>query len=147
LDLAPEQGDWVECGAGSVPARLVSALAILKKEGGKNMSQEAVVQVVSRALLDGGFRKQLFAEPEAALKEFELTGPERVALSKIKPEAFDSFAGEVEKRVSKVMPITIPNTLDGTDPGPIPADLLRLVQGEVQNMGRGLISVMPITLP
>jgi hypothetical protein len=103
------------------------------------MSQDAVVQVVTRALLDGGFRKQLFTEPETALKEFELTGPEKEALSKIKPEAFDSFAGEVEKRVSKVMPITLPNTLDGTYPGPIPADLLRQVQGELKIMGRGLI--------
>jgi len=65
------------------------------------MSQDAVLQVIQKALMDTDFRDQLLNEPASALEGFELTDQESQALGSIKKEAFDAFTTEVEQRVSK----------------------------------------------
>ena len=66
------------------------------------MSQEAVTQIITKAVTDADFREQLFSQPTAALADFELTDAERTALSKMRREAFDDLDNTVEERVSKV---------------------------------------------
>jgi hypothetical protein len=65
------------------------------------MSQEKVIEVIQKALMDEDFRKQLLNQPAEALKGYELTGEETQALSGIKKETFDAFASQVEERISK----------------------------------------------
>jgi hypothetical protein len=65
------------------------------------MSQEAVNQVILKALSDAGFREQLFFDPAAALVGFDLSGEEHQALSSLQRESFDIFASEIEQRISK----------------------------------------------
>jgi hypothetical protein len=72
------------------------------------MSQETVVEVITKALVDTEFRSQLLAEPAAALSGYDLTEEERESLTALQEDAFDAFASEVEERVSKVTPITLP---------------------------------------
>jgi hypothetical protein len=73
------------------------------------MSQDAVIDVIKKALMDTDFRDHLLKEPAAVLNGLDLTEEERQALSNIKKEAFDTFAGEVEQRVSKagISPISL----------------------------------------
>jgi hypothetical protein len=65
------------------------------------MSQEVVVEVITKVLMDNGFRDQLFADPETALTSYDLTEQERKALSSMEREKFDAFASDVEQRISK----------------------------------------------
>ena len=66
------------------------------------MSQEAVIQVITKAVIDADFRKQLLTQPTAALFDYDLTEAERITMSKMKPEAFDNLESNLEERVSKV---------------------------------------------
>ncbi len=111
------------------------------------MSLEAVSDVIARALLDAEFRGQLFAEPAAALAQYDLTEEERTALGKMKPEALDAFSSQLEERISKVTPINLPYTPDGGQPEPIPTDLTQMVSREIGSMLMGGRGVTPIFLP
>jgi len=72
------------------------------------MSQETVVEVITKALVDAEFRSQLFADPGAALSGYDLTEEERASLSALQEDAFGAFASEIEERVSKATPIMLP---------------------------------------
>ncbi len=65
------------------------------------MSQEAVTQIVTKALNDSEFREQLFDHPDTALAGFELTEEERNGLSGLTREEFDAYATDIEERLSK----------------------------------------------
>jgi hypothetical protein len=65
------------------------------------MSQESVIQVIQKALVEPDFRTTLLNEPATVLKGYDLTEQESQALGSIKKEVFDAFASEVEQRISK----------------------------------------------
>jgi hypothetical protein len=65
------------------------------------MSEEAINEVIRRALVDDEFRSQLFSDPEAALSGYDLTEEERASLSAMQEQAFDAFASEIEERISR----------------------------------------------
>ncbi len=65
------------------------------------MSQELVEIIIGRAVTDAAFRIQLFADPESALKDYDLTSEEISALKAIEKEAIEKFAGELDERISK----------------------------------------------
>ena len=65
------------------------------------MSQDTVIEVLTKALVDTGFRDRLFAEPDTVLSGYDLTEEETEALSGMKRETFDALATEIERRISK----------------------------------------------
>jgi hypothetical protein len=66
------------------------------------MSKEAVQQVIGAAVLDANFRQALFADPNSALKGFDLTAEEVAQLKAIDAETLQSMAGTLDERVSKM---------------------------------------------
>src|SRR3970040_449099 len=64
------------------------------------MSQEECRKVVSKAVLDEEFRKDLFNAPEKALEGFDLTTDEVQALRSLPAETIDDFANNLEERIS-----------------------------------------------
>jgi hypothetical protein len=65
------------------------------------MSKEAVQAVIGKAVTESEFRELLFANPEEALEGFELTEEEMAALKAIDAETMESFAGDLDERISK----------------------------------------------
>lgn len=57
------------------------------------MSRRALEAVIGRAILDEEFRLALFADPEAALLEYELTDDERAALKSVDAESLEACGG------------------------------------------------------
>jgi len=72
------------------------------------MSQEAVIDVISKAVGDPEFRGLLFSDPETTLADYDLTAEEHESLSALEEEAFDAFASELEDRISKFAPPYVP---------------------------------------
>lgn len=65
------------------------------------MSEEALKQVIGRAVLDTKFREVLFSDPSTALQDYDLSDEERVGLMNIEREKFDDMAGSLEERMSR----------------------------------------------
>jgi hypothetical protein len=65
------------------------------------MTKGAVEAIIGRAVLDSKFRERLFADPEQALAEYGLAEAEVDVLKGIDAEAFQSFAGSLDERISK----------------------------------------------
>jgi hypothetical protein len=65
------------------------------------MSKEAVQAVIGKAVTESEFRELLFANPEEALEGYELTEEEMAALKAIDAETMESFAGDLDERISK----------------------------------------------
>lgn len=56
------------------------------------MSRQALEALIGRAMLDEAFRVDLFAAPEAAWAEYDLTDAERAALKLLDAETLDACA-------------------------------------------------------
>jgi hypothetical protein len=65
------------------------------------MSQEAIERVLGRAATDAEFREALIADARAACKEYDLTEDELDALEKLDAQSLATFAGSLDKRISK----------------------------------------------
>lgn len=63
------------------------------------MSQQALQAVIGRAILDVEFRFALFADPEAALADYELTASELTALKSVDAEILDACGNNISSRV------------------------------------------------
>ncbi len=72
------------------------------------MSTESVQQVIRRALTEEAYRELLLTNPDQALAGLDLTAEETGALKSLKREEFDSGAGELQRRISK-MGMALPN--------------------------------------
>jgi hypothetical protein len=69
------------------------------------MSTEAVQAVLERTVTDPSFRSKLFAHPDEALAEYELTADETGALRELCVDASHSQSAALEKReTKKVLP-------------------------------------------
>ena len=64
------------------------------------MSVDGTRKVVSRAVLEEDFRRQLFSDPDEALEGYDLTADEKSALRSIPAETIDNFANNLEERIS-----------------------------------------------
>jgi uncharacterized protein YjbI with pentapeptide repeats len=64
------------------------------------MSVDGTRKVVSRAVLEQDFRKQLFSDPDTALEGYDLTVEEKSVLCSIPAETIDNFANNLEERIS-----------------------------------------------
>lgn len=65
------------------------------------MSQEAVQQVIGRAITDAEFRQQLIDNARAACQGYELTEEELNALEALDQNSLKMFAGTLDSRLSK----------------------------------------------
>ena len=65
------------------------------------MSQEALLEIVERAMKDEAFRNLLFSNPEKALAGYDLSDEERALLSNLDEDNFDEFAGKLDDRGTK----------------------------------------------
>ncbi len=70
------------------------------------MSVENVEKVIRQAVVDTGFREQLFANPEEALAGFDLTDRERSIFTDLDEGGLqvalsEANSGELEERVSR----------------------------------------------
>ncbi len=65
------------------------------------MSIEVVHQIIGRAVTDEAFRKLLFANPEEALKGYDLTDEEREALTDLDEEEVSAFSNQLSERITK----------------------------------------------
>ncbi|MCJ7706022.1 MAG: Os1348 family NHLP clan protein, partial [Anaerolineales bacterium] len=73
------------------------------------MSQKAVLEIVNKALVDRGFRKRLFSDPNAALAGYNLTQGEVKAI-RLSLEAGEGAgpAGDLDPRISRArLPLDI----------------------------------------
>src|SRR5512134_328124 len=64
------------------------------------MSQESTRKIISRAVTDETFRRELFTDPDPIFAQYDLTDEERNALRSIPAETMDDFANQLEKRIS-----------------------------------------------
>ena len=65
------------------------------------MSQEAVSQIIGRAVTDNEFRQLLFSNPEQALQGYDLTDDEKEALEDLKQEDLEDFSTKLDSRITK----------------------------------------------
>lgn len=66
------------------------------------MTKEALQSVIGRAVTDADFRHTLFANPDVALADYDLTPEELASLKAIDYETMDDVAGTLDDRMSKV---------------------------------------------
>jgi hypothetical protein len=64
-------------------------------------------ELLGRALTDGPFREQLFADPASAAKEYKLTEGDRAALENLDRETLDKQAGELGDRKASSTTIAV----------------------------------------
>jgi hypothetical protein len=65
------------------------------------MSQHEVERVIGRAVTDSAFREALIKNAREACKSYDLTEEELDALEALDSESLASFAGTLDKRISK----------------------------------------------
>lgn len=65
------------------------------------MSQEAIKEIIARAMTDNEYKEILFNDPNKAFEGYELTEDEASALKGLENEFFDATEGELEERVSR----------------------------------------------
>lgn len=65
------------------------------------MSQQAVEQIIGRAVTDAEFRKRLIDNAAEACEGYELTADELAALEALDAQSLAQFAGTLDSRISK----------------------------------------------
>ncbi len=65
------------------------------------MSQDAVSQIIGRAVTDADFRETLFSNPEQALQGYDLTEDDKEALKNLKQEDLEEFSTKLDSRITK----------------------------------------------
>jgi hypothetical protein len=65
------------------------------------MVQDAVSQIIGRAVTDPEFRDLLFSNPEQALQDYELSDDEVEALKNLKQEDLEDFSAKLGSRLTK----------------------------------------------
>jgi hypothetical protein len=65
------------------------------------MSQDAVSQIIGRAVTDAKFRELLFSNPEQALQGYDLSADEVEALESLKQEDLEDFSTKLDSRITK----------------------------------------------
>jgi len=65
------------------------------------MAQDAVSQIIGRAVTDADFCETLFSNPEQALEDYNLTDDEKEALKNLKQEDLEDFSTKLDSRITK----------------------------------------------
>ena len=78
------------------------------------MSQQSMQAIIGKAIIDTAFRQSMFADPEAALADFELTDGEMAALRAIDFETMECCARTLDDRISRAFMISLHSRLSRT---------------------------------
>jgi hypothetical protein len=70
-------------------------------KGDKLVSQDAVSQIIGRAVVDAAFRELLFSDPDQALESYDLTDDEIEALENLQQEDLEDFSTKLDSRITK----------------------------------------------
>ncbi len=65
------------------------------------MAQDAVSQIIGRAVIDTEFRNLLFSNPDQALQGHDLTDDEIEALKNLRQEDLEDFSTKLDSRITK----------------------------------------------
>jgi hypothetical protein len=66
------------------------------------MSQQAVQNLIGRAVMDKTFRELLFSDPDKAFGGYDLTEEEKTILRNLDADEVAGFAGKLDERITKV---------------------------------------------
>ncbi len=58
-------------------------------------------EIIGRAAMDSQFRKRMLEDPEIALREYELTKEQIVAIKAIPTDALERFAHQLTESIGK----------------------------------------------
>ncbi|MCA9948654.1 MAG: hypothetical protein KDE48_03335 [Anaerolineales bacterium] len=64
-------------------------------------NNDVVKKIINRAVEDAAFRELLFKNPDAALKEYELSDEQRKLFDGLNADSFDKFVGDLGDRTTK----------------------------------------------
>jgi hypothetical protein len=79
----------------------VSTWFLPSAKGDKLVSQDAVSQIIGRAVVDAAFRELLFSDPDQALESYDLTDDEIEALENLQQEDLEDFSTKLDSRITK----------------------------------------------
>lgn len=65
------------------------------------MTQDAIPQIIGRAVTDAEFRTLLFSNPDQALQGYDLSDDEVEALKSLKREDLEDFSTKLDSRITK----------------------------------------------
>jgi hypothetical protein len=65
------------------------------------MGEDAVAQIIGRAVMDDDFRALLLSNPEQALQGYDLSDDETEALKSLKQEDLEDFSAKLDSRITK----------------------------------------------
>ena len=65
------------------------------------MYREPLERIIGRAAMDLKFRKRMFADPEIAFQEYDLTQEQIAALKAIPIDALERFACQLTKSIDR----------------------------------------------
>lgn len=65
------------------------------------MGEDAVAQIIGRAVMDDDFRALLLSNPEQALQGYDLSDDEAEALKGLKQEDLEDFSAKLDSRITK----------------------------------------------
>ncbi len=71
-----------------------------------NTSEQAVVELISKAIAEEDFRQTLLNDTPSALSGYAVAEAEQAALGEMQAESFDFFAAEVEARLNNIENVT-----------------------------------------
>lgn len=65
------------------------------------MYREPLERIIGRAAMDLKFREKMFADPETAFQEYDLTQEQIAALKAIPTDALERFAHQLTKSIDR----------------------------------------------
>ncbi|MCO5246549.1 MAG: Franean1_4349 family RiPP [Anaerolineae bacterium] len=79
------------------------------------MSQQSMQAIIGKAIIDTAFRQHMFADPEVALADFDLTDGEVAALRAIDFETMECCARTLDDRISRAFILSLHARLTRND--------------------------------
>lgn len=75
------------------------------------MSQQSMQAIIGKAIIDTAFRQRMFADPDTALADYELSDGEVAALRAIDFETMECCARTLDDRITKAFMISLHSRL------------------------------------
>ena len=79
------------------------------------MSQQSMQIIIGKAIIDTAFRQRMFADPETALADYELSDGEVAALRAIDFETMECCARTLDDRISRAFMLSLHARLTRND--------------------------------
>ena len=79
------------------------------------MSQQSMQAIIGKAIIDTAFRQRMFADPDTALADYELSDGEVAALRAIDFETMECCARTLDDRISRAFMLSLHARLTRND--------------------------------